>query len=140
MTAILALGCGDFAVGGGGGTVSISNLTVSKTVIGSAATAAYRIDNDGTVKNHDLTTLETWLISGLASDYEVRATLTSGTTPTAGTMGSWLNCGTDRTWSNTDNTANGVSVTSTMLIEIRDVATSTVQDNASVTVEAERDV
>lgn len=40
----------------------------------------------------------TWLISGAASDYDVRATLNSGALST-GTVGAWLNLGTSRNWS-----------------------------------------
>lgn len=37
----------------------------------------------------------------IADDYEIRATLVSGSTPSSGTMNTWLNLGTTRVWSNT---------------------------------------
>jgi hypothetical protein len=119
--------------------INIANRTVTKITVGGSATATYTIDNDGTVRNHNGTNLETWLggAGGIASNYEVRATLTSGTTPTSGTLGSWLGCGTDRSWSNTNNAQDGSVVTSTILVEIREAATGTVKDNASIVINAD---
>ena len=65
------------------------------------ATATLSVSNIGAVVrtiNGSGTSLYTWLIVGAASDYDVRATHISGTVPT-GTFGSWLNCGTTRSWS-----------------------------------------
>jgi len=118
--------------------INIANRTVSKLTIAGSATATYTIDNDGTVRNHNLTNLETWLggTGGVASNYEVRATLTSGTTPTSGTLNSWMSCGTDRSWSNTNNAQDGSTITSTMTVEIRESATGVVKDSASIIINA----
>lgn len=75
----------------------------------------------------------TWLLSGAASDYQIRATLNSGTL-TSGVTGSWLNFG--QSW-NVTRTTNVVGTsTATITIEIRDVATSTVQDSGVITLNA----
>lgn len=118
--------------------INITSRTVSKITVGGAATATYTIDNDGTVRNHNLTNLETWLggTGGVASNYEVRATLTSGTTPTSGTLNSWLSCGTDRNWSNSNSAQDGSTVTSTLTVEIREASTGTVKDSASIIINA----
>jgi len=114
--------------------ISISNRTVSKNGFGVPATATYTIDNDGTVRNHAGTNLETWLVGvGVTSNYEVRATYSSGDALSSGTLGSWLNCGTDRSWS---NSVSDDSKSTTLLVEIRDAATGTVRDNASITITA----
>lgn len=88
-----------------------------------------------------------------AALYEVRATYLGGTyagenhyyltdrlpgmptLPTAGSaIGSWLNLGTSRTWELTLNIdVPPFAVVSNLLIEIRDVATATVQASAAVT-------
>lgn len=44
----------------------------------------------------------TWLISGNASDYEVRYALTSGSV-SSGTLNTWMSLGTSRTWVTTAN-------------------------------------
>lgn len=61
----------------------------------------------------------TWLMAGAASDYEVRATLTSGSI--TGTFGSWLGLGTTRTWSK-----SGAASTASMDVEIRLAASGAV--------------
>jgi hypothetical protein len=76
-----------------------------------------------------------WLISGSAGDYQARATLSSGSTPNGGSgLGTWLTLSTTRSWSNTVDPQN--SITSVLLIEIRDTATSTVRTSATITIEA----
>jgi hypothetical protein len=118
--------------------INISSRTVFKVAVGGTAVATYTIDNDGTVKNHVPTTLETWLggTGGVASNYEVRATLTSGTAPSSGTLNSWLNCGTDRSWSNSNSARDGSTVSSTITVEIREAATGVVKDSASIVINA----
>lgn len=98
---LLLAGRGAGSGGGGGGSVALTDQSLSRaTFNGLTATVGYRIDSDGGVYSVKGTAvlLETWLLSGLNSDYEVRATLVSGDTP-SGTLGSWLACSTDRTWS-----------------------------------------
>lgn len=133
MTAILGAAAAFYPTSGI--TVVITDRTVSKAGLASQ-TATYTIDNDKTVKNHAGTTLETWLTGGAVADYEVRATLSSGTAP-SGTLGSWMNCATDRSWSVTNAAADDTTITSVILVEIRDAASpNTVRDNATITIQA----
>lgn len=80
-----------------------------------------------------------WLISGTASDYEVRATqnLTTGVPPGAvsGTFGTWQSLGTDRSWF-VEVTNPGIGTLNAQLfmtIEIRDASTLTVLATAAIT-------
>lgn len=119
------------AMSGRAAGVSITDRIVTKG--GNATTtvtASYALNSDGTVRNQNSTLLETWLQSGAASDFEARATSQSGFVPT-GTMGTWQGLGTTRTWSL--SAAAGSDKSGTFLIEIRDVLTQTVLDQASIT-------
>lgn len=58
------------------------------------------------------TTVATWLNSGAAGDYEVRARINGGS------WGSWLNCGTTRSWA-VSSVTPGVAATQTVDLEIR---------------------
>lgn len=66
------------------------------------------------------------------SDYEVRATLSSGNTPT-GTLGSWLSLGTTKSW--TLQSSSG-ALSSVILLEIRWTGDNSVQDSATYTLNA----
>lgn len=66
-----------------------------------------------------------WLSAGnTPADYDVRVTETSGTFAT-GTVGTWLNLGTTRDWTQTRNFGtSGIGTTSvTYQVEIRDAST-----------------
>jgi hypothetical protein len=68
--------------------------------------------------------------AGLIDDYEIRATRTAGVTPD-GTMNTWLNLGTSRSWSIT--TFYPDTTSSTITFEIRNASTGTVLESCSVT-------
>lgn len=72
----------------------------------------------------------TWLLSGSASDYQVRASGLTGNTP-VGTFNTWLGLGPGRAWA-----LIAAPQSCSFLLEIRDVATHTVQASASVSLEA----
>lgn len=100
------------------------------------ATAIYALTNTG---SEDATngSSSTWLLTGVASDYEARATVTAGTL-TTGTTGSWLNLGTSRQWTKArTSNISGVD-TASMTIEISlagvgaAIATATVDLTAEV--------
>lgn len=76
--------------------------------------------------------------TGIGSDYEIRASIVSGTV-SSGTTGSWLALSLQRSWNRLSG-AEGVFESVTLTIEIRDVATSTVQDTTTVTLNASDDV
>ena len=86
---------------------------------------------------------DTWLITGAAADYEVRftytQTLNGGGTVTSAGNGVWLNCGTTRTWkvSDSSNALGNNYILGTL--EIRDVATLTIQSSTSVAIFADQE-
>lgn len=145
MTALLgacATGSSTASSGGGGGggssgSVSITDQEIFENQIGTA-TATYIIDNDGRVKDGNSAILESWLISGTNSSYEVRATVVSGTL-TSGSTGSWLSCASDASWSLVNSLQNNSVKTCVLTIEIRLASTGVVQDSATVTLFAESD-
>ena len=118
-------------------TESISEFTIFNT---GTITAA---DTDGdTVTVTGLP--DTWLVVGSASDYDVRYTYTTnlnGASFTSAGNGVWLNCGTNRTWSLLDqnNPFNSASNTVTGTLEIRDVATQTIQASTTMFLAADTD-
>jgi hypothetical protein len=120
------------AGGGGGGSVNISDHTLNKIGNGSStAVASISYNSSGTTTSHTGATLETWLVSGAAGDFEIRATLQSGSTPSTGTMDTWQALSTSRAW--TLDILIGDTDTSTFLIEIRDATSLAVLDSASIT-------
>lgn len=119
--------------GGGGGSVSISDLTVLGTGT-SSATAYYQLSNDGNIYYSNEIGTHSWLVSGSAGDFEVRATVTSGSL-TSGTTGSWLSLGSAVTWSLVQTGVGGTSAV--LLIQIRDASSLSVLDSANITLDAE---
>lgn len=108
------------------------------------AQAHYRLGADGLVYLTSADALvqvgagSEWMFppsTGDASGYEARATLTGGDVLDAGTVGSWVNLGTDQTW--TQSMAIVGSESSTVLIEIRRAGSSDVLDSATITLTAE---
>lgn len=119
-----------------GSGVSLTEQFIEKIGAGSVTvTGSYLLDNDGTVRDHTNAILETWLAFGLNSDFEARATKQSGSNPTTGTLNTWLALSSDRIW--TMDGPAGFVTTTTLLIEIRDVATSTVQDSAVIIIQVD---
>lgn len=113
--------------------VSITAQTFARVGTGSSSTTgSYTLDSDGNVYKHGPALLETWLVSGAAGDYEVMATLQSGSSPTAGTMGSWLALSSDRTWSLT--VGAGTEDHTTFLVEIRRASDGMILDSATITI------
>jgi len=119
-------------------SISITDQIISDSTSGTAQ-ANYQIGSDGKVRDQSLGILESWLLGGgTASNYEVRATVTSGSLST-GTVGSWLNCGTTRTWTLRNSAMNNSVLTCVMTVEIRLASSGVVQDSATITLEAESD-
>lgn len=124
----------------GGDRISLSGVAVSSVGSGSQ-TATYTLESDG-----DVVTATTpggsidagdWIDpkANAPSDYEVRATLNSGTL-SSGTTGSWLALTSNRSWTLTRVTvgaANQVQLT----IEIRKGSGAALA-SATVTLDAER--
>ena len=121
-------------------TVSITDQYISASRPSGASTAGYRLNSSGIAErqvNTTYTTLETWLLSGAASDYEVRATLSSGTL-SSGTTGTWQNLGTSRSWTVVDSTFDAIISEAIIVVEIRNATTLLVLDTATITLQAER--
>lgn len=141
-------GAGDLPI------VSLSSHSITaSTTEGTAASAGYEMHNDGSsllfavylefgggaYEEHPpgewllaqpLTTTETAL-------FEIKATQVSGDTLAAGSsaLGVWLGGATDRSWwVETDGTVQSKSAS--LLIEVRDVATATLQDSATISLTA----
>ena len=109
-------------------------------------TATYGIRSNGTIDashtstngggSDGLTHNTNWITpTSSASLYEVRATKVSGDTPNAGSaLNTWLACTTNRSWA---LYLTGVGVLNCVLtIEIRDAATQTIRDTATITMMA----
>ncbi len=102
------------------------------------ANVKYQINADGYVYvdwgYSGLTASEQWATpTSLASNYEIRATLDSGTMQT-GTFGSWLDMATTRTWEKIiyENGANQ-NETATVSFEVRRKTTTTNLDTWTIT-------
>lgn len=120
-------------------SVQLHDQTVNKFSL-STATATYTIASNGNVVENSSLILEAWLTGtgASASNYEVQATQTSGVSVT-GTLGSWLNCGSNNAWSISNGNRDYSVFTGVIAVQIRDVATHTVQASASITISAESD-
>lgn len=100
-------------------SAAISNQTI-QTMGSGTQTALYRLNSSGIVQevlNGSPNTLETWLLSGTASLYEARATVTVGSL-SGGTTGSWLNLGTTRDFWVTETVIEATK-SATMTVELR---------------------
>jgi hypothetical protein len=104
------------------------------------ATVAYQLNSSGKEQyrlgtSGGFTDIGNWVVpNGAASQYEVRATLTSGTF-TSGTAGSWLALTSTRTWT-TQQVSLG-SKTTSATIEIRNATTLAIVATGSITLLAD---
>jgi hypothetical protein len=116
----------------GGFGVNVTDRTISNSGDGTGSiSASYVVGSNGTIRDQLATVLEQWLLGGVALSYEVRATFISGDALSTGTTGTWLPLTADQTW--TRGCPNNQDKTSIFLIEIRDAATATVRDSATIT-------
>lgn len=121
------------------GIVQLQNASIDDiTTLPTNASASYSLTalgvaNETTVTGGTVQIGNNWLTGSTnGSAYEVFATLTSGTLST-GTTGSWLSLSTNRTWS---RASTGGLQSATLTIQIRDVATLTVQATATISLSA----
>lgn len=129
--------------GASGLVIDIANGTFSDLALDSTASVFLTLNTNGSISKDDgnLSTYTdtewaTPTSTGIGSSYEVKATMTSGTTP-SGTFNSWLALSTARTWSLSRSFLG--TTTSGFTLEIRDTATSTVQDSATISFQVEVD-
>lgn len=78
---------------------------LSDSQVGIEVYTYFFVDNDRNLKSSynsggsSPSTLAAWLDgAGDPADYEVRVTVDSGANPAGSAIGSWLSCGTDRSW------------------------------------------
>jgi len=100
------------------------------------AAAGFRIHSNGTMQGSEdflnwAIDLGTWLISGVNSAYQVRATLLSGDEPTGDNFDEWLALSSTRTWTHT-STGMALDKSCSMLIEVRFVASGAILDTCTV--------
>ena len=124
-------------------SVKITDRTAvnnSKSGVGGTAAATYRLRNDGVALRQQGTSLVTisgeWLVgSGTTSDYEVQATVLSGSGGSfSGPGAGWNNLSTTRDWTLTVTNNFGDRE---VLIEIRIAATSLVIATATISFEVD---
>lgn len=122
-------------------TITVNNFSPTAFNTGSAGVATYQLTSGGGIQATTGTNIPSSIgnwISPLTNQslYSVRAAVVSGTF-TTGTFGTWLNLAASRSW-----TLSGGSggVDAVMTIEIRLDSTGVVQDTATLTFHAERDV
>lgn len=134
------------------GTISVRNFYGTSAVVivlsnqyiqdftggARAATAGYRLTSTGLAQSLvdiTYTTLETWCTpTSEAGNYEVFATLVSGSTP-SGTIGSWVALSTTREWALSSNI--GVSKVCQLSLQIRRTGTGTVLATATIDLDAD---
>lgn len=119
-------------------TVTINNGTVSNFQVGASSTASITFNSNGTVSSvgNAGTYTTDWIdpTSAAPDDYEIRATISSGTM-TSGTFGSWLALTSNRTWSKTQFNVGNSSAQ--VLFEIRK-GSGSVLDSGTITFNVER--
>lgn len=120
-----------------GTRVTLQDRGIIRTSTTSQPTAFWSLVSTGIVQFSGLaggtTTGETWLVSGLNSDYEVRFTdVASDLVPTGVTFGTWLACSTSRTVNYTAPTQDNTDYAATILVEIRDKVTLAVLATATI--------
>lgn len=114
-------------------TITLSNTTSAGTF---GRTAGVYAGNNGSfykyISNAPVV-IYNW-ISPLTNmnQYEIRATLTGGDTPTTGTLDTWQNLGTSRSWTLVTETEEE-ELSSTILLEIRWTGNNVVQSSATMT-------
>ena len=119
-------------------TVTINNGLVSDFQVGTNSTASITFNSNGTVSSvgNAGTYTTDWIdpTSAAPDDYEIRATISSGTM-TSGTFGSWLALTSNRTWSKTQFNVGNSSAQ--VLFEIRK-GSGSVLDSGTITFNVER--
>lgn len=121
-------------------TVNITDQYISDVGSFVRATAGYRLNSSGiaeSIVDVTYTTLETWLLSGAASDCEVRVTLSLGTL-SSGTTDTWQNLGTSRSWTVVAGNYYPEFAEAEIVVEIRNATTLTILDTATINLQAER--
>jgi len=121
------------------GVITLLNRTVAatgETVPGTSRTvsASLTLGSDLRLSTSDgFVSAAEWGIGVTAADYEVRVTAIGDATFDGPALGTWHPLSTDRTWSDSFTSAFAGSQSTQLLVEIRDVATETLQASATFT-------
>lgn len=143
-------GIGNSAESTPSSSVTLNNAQISNSAYVAAvrsgpgsATATYFVNSAGTITKAltpgGSSTIETWLLTGPASEFEVRFTYTGGDSPSSSSgMDTWLNLASIRSVQNT--IASTGELNTYMDVEIRPAGGGTNYGVVSVTVSAIKDV
>lgn len=121
------------------GGAAITDQYVRQTGSVGLQTAGYRINSSGDAEALNKTTystLETWLLSGSAADYDVRFTHIDGPVPD-GDFGAWLNIAAPAEISIT-SVAEGEVQISRVFVELAAAGSGVAFDSATITLQSER--
>ena len=126
--------------GASAATVAIDNGSLSDVQVGGLASTTFRLNTDGTITaTGNLTSYSdtNWYeptTTGIGSSYQVQVTASGDTSSLTGTLNSYQTISSARSWTlSTSTTPQAV----TLSVSVRDVATSTVQDTATITMSVE---
>lgn len=118
----------------GASTVTVPNLDDTVFELSpTTAVATLRANTDGTTNK----SVDWWYQApqtGIGASYEIRATLSSGDTPTGSALSTWLALTSSRSWSL--SVSNGIKQCS-LSVQIRDATSLTVKDTGTWTLYAE---
>lgn len=119
-------------------TGSVSSFDGSNT----SASATFQYLSDGTCNGitnpAGAENTPDWAIPafvGVGNDYDIRATLNSGSSPSSGTLNTWQNLNITRGWNN--NVGSNTFRSSTLLIEIRPAGGGSTLASGTITITAE---
>lgn len=135
---------GTSLVWSGAKPVQLFNRTINRTAtLAAAATAGVTFWTDGRteeIRGASRLVVEPWLLSGAASDYEIRTTKVSGTTPNATNpgLGTWLSLSLVREWALRDSSQDDIPLTCELFIEIRKGGTTEVLASCTVSLSSNR--
>ena len=137
MSGVLAL------IAGSGQDRNISLADAEVPAGGSGVqTASFRLNTDRSAYqgiDGAFSALYAWCAAnGTPANYEVRASLVSGSTPGGDSVGSWLALSSSRTWSATDALADASPNVIALTIEIRRATGTLTLDSCTVTLSADR--
>lgn len=120
-----------------GGSVTAPNANPNDTQFNSTATANFALLNTGAYTSTNEAG-GNWLSGAPASQFDAMLTLVSGTGPTGAAMATWLNLGTNRTWTRAVFGNNTIDTT-TCTLQIRETASGLVRSTSTITFTVESD-
>jgi hypothetical protein len=119
----------------------VSASILSEVTKPSVASCFYDINSDGSASYGgnaaDSSGNWTWLLYGLNTDYQIQATLVSGSTPSGSPVGSWLSLGTSRSWTISRSLTGSTGCS--LNIQVRRVVDQVIIASSSVSMTAQVD-